>query len=205
MEYRKEGESGRRKLTEITRYGTLGLALFQSFVTANGLQAQGMVMSPGWQFLFVATITMTTGAMFLMWLGEQITERGVGNGISMIILGGIVAGFPGAIGRSIEQINTGEMSGLVAIVMILVGQRAAVLRCDVRLRPARPRGRLRRADRVLLLLLHGAGVQRARDGRQPQEVGRLHPRHPPRPADRRVHRQGAHAAHALGRAVQIGR
>ena len=95
MEYRKEGESGRRKLTEITRYGTLGLALFQSFVTASGLQQQGMVVAPGWQFLFVATITMTTGAMFLMWLGEQITERGVGNGISMIILGGIVAGIPG--------------------------------------------------------------------------------------------------------------
>jgi preprotein translocase subunit SecY len=120
MEYRKEGESGRRKLTEITRYGTLGLALFQSFITASGLQTQGMVVSPGWQFLFVATITMTTGAMFLMWLGEQITERGVGNGISMIILGGIVAGFPGAIGRTVDQINTGEMSGLFAIVLIVV-------------------------------------------------------------------------------------
>jgi preprotein translocase subunit SecY len=120
MEYRKEGESGRRKLTEITRYGTLGLALFQSFVTASGLQQQGMVVAPGWQFLFVATITMTTGAMFLMWLGEQITERGVGNGISMIILGGIVAGFPGAIGRTVDQINTGEMSGLFAIVLIVV-------------------------------------------------------------------------------------
>jgi preprotein translocase subunit SecY len=120
MEYRKEGESGRRKLTEITRYGTLGLALFQSFVTASGLQQQGMVVQPGFQFLFVATVTMTTGAMFLMWLGEQITERGVGNGISMIILGGIVAGFPGAIGRTIEQINTGEMSGLFAIVLIVV-------------------------------------------------------------------------------------
>ena len=120
MEYRKEGESGRRKLTEITRYGTLGLALFQSFITASGLQTQGMVVSPGWQFLFVATITMTTGAMFLMWLGEQITERGVGNGISMIILGGIVAGFPGAIGRTVDQINTGEMCGLFAIVLIVV-------------------------------------------------------------------------------------
>jgi len=120
MEYRKEGESGRRKLTEITRYGTLGLALFQSFVTASGLQQQGMVVQPGFQFLFVATVTMTTGAMFLMWLGEQITERGVGNGISMIILGGIVAGFPGAIGRTVEQINTGEMSGLFAIVLIVV-------------------------------------------------------------------------------------
>ncbi|MEJ0086978.1 MAG: preprotein translocase subunit SecY [Pseudomonadota bacterium] len=120
MEYRKEGESGRRKLTEITRYGTLGLALFQSFVTASGLQQQGMVIAPGPQFLFTAVITMTTGAMFLMWLGEQITERGVGNGISMIILGGIVAGFPGAIGRTVEQINDGTMSGLLAIVLIIV-------------------------------------------------------------------------------------
>ena len=120
MEYRKEGESGRRKLTEITRYGTLGLALFQSFVTASGLQAQGMVVAPGWQFMFVATITMTTGAMFLMWLGEQITERGVGNGISMIILGGIVAGIPGAIGQTINQINSGEMSGLIAIALIVM-------------------------------------------------------------------------------------
>jgi len=120
MEYRKEGESGRRKLTEITRYGTLGLALFQSFVTANGLQAQGMVVVPGWQFLFVATVTMTTGAMFLMWLGEQITERGVGNGISMIILGGIVASIPGAIGQTVDQINNGTMTGLFAIVLIVV-------------------------------------------------------------------------------------
>jgi preprotein translocase subunit SecY len=120
MEYRKEGESGRRKLTEITRYGTLGLALFQSFVTANGLQAQGFVVQPGWQFLFVATITMTTGAMFLMWLGEQITERGVGNGISMIILGGIVAGLPGAVGQTLDQVNNGAMSGLFAIALIVV-------------------------------------------------------------------------------------
>ena len=120
MEYRKEGESGRRKITEITRYGTVGLALFQSFVTASGLQTQGMVVAPGWQFLFVATVTMTTGTMFLMWLGEQITERGVGNGISMIILGGIVAGIPGAIGHTVDQINTGEMTGLFAIVLIVV-------------------------------------------------------------------------------------
>jgi preprotein translocase subunit SecY len=120
MEYRKEGESGRRKLTEITRYGTLGLAIFQSFITANGLMSQGAVVVPGWQFLFVATITMTTGAMFLMWLGEQITERGVGNGISMIILGGIVAGFPGAIGRTVDNINSGEMQPLIAIVLLLV-------------------------------------------------------------------------------------
>jgi preprotein translocase subunit SecY len=119
QEYRKEGESGRRKLTEITRYGTLGLALFQSFITGKGLQAQGM-LAPGFDVLFIATITMTTGAMFLMWLGEQITERGVGNGISMIILGGIVAGIPNAIGQTLEQINNGSMNGLFAIALIVV-------------------------------------------------------------------------------------
>lgn len=119
MEYRKEGESGRRKLTEITRYGTLGLALFQSFITGKGLQAQGM-LAPGFDVLFIATITMTTGAMFLMWLGEQITERGIGNGISMIILGGIVAGIPNAIGSTLDQINNGSMNGLFAIALIVV-------------------------------------------------------------------------------------
>src|SRR5690349_15860223 len=88
MEYRKEGESGRRKLTEITRYFTLVLAAFQSMAAAVALRNGGMVL-PGitsFQWLLVATVTMTTGTMFLMWLGEQITERGIGNGISMLIL-----------------------------------------------------------------------------------------------------------------------
>src|SRR5215469_16554274 len=102
MELRKEGESGRRKMTEYTRYGTVFLALFQSFAAAGALAKGGMTVITGWQFLFIATITMTTGTLFLMWLGEQITERGVGNGISMIILAGIVAGLPGAIGGTIE-------------------------------------------------------------------------------------------------------
>jgi preprotein translocase subunit SecY len=119
MEYRKEGESGRRKLTEITRYGTLGLALFQSLITGKGLQASGM-LAPGLDVLFISTVTMTTGAMFLMWLGEQITERGVGNGISMIILGGIVAGIPGAIGKTVGAIGDGTMNGLTAIALIVV-------------------------------------------------------------------------------------
>ena len=88
MEYRKEGEAGRRKTTQLTRYATVGLALFQSFGAAVALQNGGMVLNPGMQWLLVATVTMTTGTMFLMWLGEQITERGVGNGISMIILVG---------------------------------------------------------------------------------------------------------------------
>ncbi|MCP5471310.1 MAG: preprotein translocase subunit SecY [Sinobacteraceae bacterium] len=119
-EFRKEGESGRRKLTQITRYGTLGLGIFQSLGAAVALQNGGMVNSPGWAFLFTATITMTTGTMFLMWLGEQVTERGIGNGISMLILAGIVAGLPGAIGLTAEAVSTGEMSGPFALLLIAV-------------------------------------------------------------------------------------
>jgi preprotein translocase subunit SecY len=119
MEYRKEGEAGRRKLTELTRYGTVILAAFQSLGAAVALQNGGMVMIGGWQWLFIATVTMTTGTMFLMWLGEQITERGVGNGISMLILAGIVAGLPGAIGRTAEAVNTGEMNPAVAMGLII--------------------------------------------------------------------------------------
>ena len=119
-EYRKEGESGRRKLTQITRYGTVGLAIFQSLGAAVALQNGGMTNIQGWPFLFVATITLTTGTMFLMWLGEQMTERGVGNGISMIILAGIISGLPGAIARTVESVNTGEMSGIFAIALILL-------------------------------------------------------------------------------------
>ncbi len=119
-ELRKEGESGRRRLTQITRYGTVVLAVFQSFFAATALQTNNMVNIPGWQFLFVATVTMTTGTMFLMWLGEQITERGVGNGISMIILAGIVAGLPGAIGRTFEAVSTGEMSAPFAILLVVL-------------------------------------------------------------------------------------
>ena len=119
-EYRKEGESGRRKITQITRYFTVVLAVFQSLGAAVALQNGGMVLAAGWSFLFIATITMTTGTMFLMWLGEQVTERGIGNGISMIILAGIVAGLPSAIGRTIESVNTGEMSGVFALVLIVL-------------------------------------------------------------------------------------
>ena len=120
MEARKEGESGRRRLTQYTRYGTVGLALFQSMGAAVALQNGGMVMVGGWQWLFTATITMTTGTLFLMWLGEQITERGVGNGISMIILAGIVSGLPGAVGRTAEAVNTGEMQGPFALLLVIL-------------------------------------------------------------------------------------
>lgn len=119
-EYRKEGESGRRKLTQLTRYLTVALAAFQGLGAAVALQNGGMVVAPGWQFLFTATITMVTGSLFLMWLGEQITERGVGNGISMLILAGIVAGLPGAVGNTLGSVNTGEMSGPFALLLIII-------------------------------------------------------------------------------------
>jgi preprotein translocase subunit SecY len=129
MELRKEGEAGRRKITQYTRYGTVVLALFQSFAAASALAKGGMTVIHGWQFLFTATITMTTGTMFLMWLGEQITERGVGNGISMIILAGIVAGLPGAIGQTAEAVSNGEMQGPFALLVLflVVGTTAFVV------------------------------------------------------------------------------
>jgi preprotein translocase subunit SecY len=122
MELRKEGEAGRRKITQMTRYGTVLLGVFQSFAAAVALQStEGMVLTPGFfTWLFPATITMTTGTMFLMWLGEQITERGVGNGISMIILVSIISGLPSAVGRTIGQVNTGEMAGPVAIGLLAI-------------------------------------------------------------------------------------
>jgi len=120
MELRKEGEAGRRKLTELTRYITVGLAAFQSLAAAVALQNGHLTLYTGFPWLFTATITMTTSTLFLMWLGEQITERGVGNGISMIIVSGIIAGFPGAVGRTAEAVNTGEMQGPFALLLILI-------------------------------------------------------------------------------------
>jgi preprotein translocase subunit SecY len=120
MELRKEGESGRRKITQYTRYGTVALALVQSFAAAGALDKGGLTLIHGWPFMLTATVTMTTGTMFLMWLGEQITERGIGNGISMIILSGIVAGLPGAVGNTFESVSNGEMQGPVALVLLLV-------------------------------------------------------------------------------------
>jgi len=120
QELRKEGESGRRKITQLTRYGTVVLGAFQSFAAAVTLQNGGMVLTPGlFSWLLPATITMTTGTLFLMWLGEQITERGVGNGISMIILVGIIAGLPSTIGRTLTQVSTGELAGPYAIGLLL--------------------------------------------------------------------------------------
>jgi preprotein translocase subunit SecY len=113
---KKEGESGRRKITQYTRYGTVFLAAFQALGISVALEAQpGLVMEHGLAFRFITVTTLMTGTLFLMWLGEQITERGIGNGISMIIFAGIVAGLPQAIGGTLELVRTGAMAIPVAI------------------------------------------------------------------------------------------
>ena len=118
---KKEGESGRRKITQYTRYGTLGLALFQTISIALALESSpGMVIEPGFGFRATAVISLTAGTMFLMWLGEQITERGLGNGISILIFAGIAAGLPNAVGGLLELVRTGAMNILVAIAIIAV-------------------------------------------------------------------------------------
>jgi preprotein translocase subunit SecY len=117
QQLRKEGESGRRKITQYTRYGTLLIALVQGTSLSVTLANQGLAFTPGFSFLFVATTTLVTGALFMMWLGEQITERGVGNGISMIIFSGIVSGFPSAIGQSFEAARQGDIN-IIALLAI---------------------------------------------------------------------------------------
>ena len=121
QQLRKEGESGKRKITQYTRYGTVFLSLFQSIAAASWLQSQpGVVVNPGFFFLVTACITLVTGTMFLMWLGEPITERGIGNGISMIILAGIIAGLPAAVAGTAELVRNGEMSSATAILLLIV-------------------------------------------------------------------------------------
>jgi preprotein translocase subunit SecY len=118
---KKEGEAGRRKITQYTRYGTLGLALFQSMGIALALESSaGLVLAPGMGFRITAMVSLTAGTMFLMWLGEQITERGLGNGISILIFAGIAAGLPNAIGGLLELVRTGAMSILVALFIVIV-------------------------------------------------------------------------------------
>ena len=120
---KKEGEAGRRKITQYTRYGTLGLAMFQSLGIAIALESSaGLVISPGFGFRLTSVVTLTAGTMFLMWLGEQITERGLGNGISILIFGGIASGLPNAIGGLLELVRTGAMSIIVALIVVaLIG------------------------------------------------------------------------------------
>ena len=118
---KKEGEAGRRKITSYTRYGTLALAIFQSIGISIALEGQaGLVIDPGMAFRVTAVISLVAGTMFLMWLGEQITERGLGNGISLLIFAGIAAGLPSAIGGLLELVRTGAMNILVSLFIIAV-------------------------------------------------------------------------------------
>lgn len=129
-ELRKEGEAGRRKITKYTRYATVALATFQALgvaIALEGQQASGglpVVLDPGWAFRITAVTSLVTGTVFLMWLGEQVSERGIGNGISIIIFAGIVAGLPSAIGGTLELARTGELN--VVLVFLLLGLALAV-------------------------------------------------------------------------------
>ncbi len=116
---RKEGESGRRKITQYTRYGTVALALFQAISVSVALESQqGLVLDPGMLFRTTCVVSLVTGTMFMMWLGEQITERGLGNGVSILIFAGIVAGLPNAIGGLFELVRTGSINPLSAIFIV---------------------------------------------------------------------------------------
>lgn len=122
---KKEGESGRRKISQFTRYGTVVLAMFQSIGISVALQNQtaggvSVVISPGVSFIIVTTLTLVTGTIFLMWLGEQVTERGLGNGISLLIFAGIVSGLPKAIGGTLELATTGEMSSAFIVILFIL-------------------------------------------------------------------------------------
>jgi preprotein translocase subunit SecY len=118
---KKEGESGRRKITQYTRYGTLVLAIFQALGIAIALEGSpGLVITPGFGFRMTALVSLVAGTMFLMWLGEQITERGLGNGISILIFAGIVAGLPSALGGLFELVRTGAMSIVACLFIIAV-------------------------------------------------------------------------------------
>ncbi len=119
----KEGEAGRKKITEYTRYGTVLISCFQSFWISVGIEKMGdgaFVESAGWSFRILTMITLTAGTTFIMWLGEQITERGIGNGISLIIFAGIVAGFPSAVGNTVGLVKSGEIPYFLVLVIILL-------------------------------------------------------------------------------------
>ena len=129
---KKEGESGRRKITQYTRYGTAGLALFQGMGIAIALESQrSLVLEPGLAFRLTTMITLVTGTMFLMWLGEQITERGIGNGISLIIFAGIAAGLPTAMVNTLELQRQGSISILAVIVIVGLVAGVTALVCFV--------------------------------------------------------------------------
>ncbi len=120
QQLKKEGDAGRRKITQYTRYATVLLATIQAFGMSAGLAGQGLAFSADWSFYFVSVTSLVTGAVFLMWLGEQITERGIGNGISILIFAGIVAGLPSAIGQSLESARQGELNIAILLFVMLL-------------------------------------------------------------------------------------
>ena len=125
IQLRKEGARGRKKITQYTRYFTVLLAILQSIGVSNALQNQNsgstvLVLDPGLNFIFISVVTLVTGTMFLVWLGEQITERGIGNGISIIIFAGIVAGLPSAIGNTVDLARNGELQNFTVILIFLL-------------------------------------------------------------------------------------
>ena len=126
---KKEGEQGRKKITQYTRYGTVILSVIQGFGISVGLERMGAVIEPGWSFRIMSVITLTAGTAFIMWLGEQITERGIGNGISLIIFAGIVARMPTAIGNTFRLLSTGAMGifPVVILVVLMIAVVAAII------------------------------------------------------------------------------
>ncbi len=155
----KEGEAGRRKITQYTRYGTVGLSIIQGFMIAYSLEkirAPGggsVVYNPGWDFRILTVLTVTAGAVFVMWLGEQITERGIGNGISLVIMAGIVARLPSAVGTTVQFVREGEMSVFLLVFIIAVA--AAVTASIVYLETAQRRIPVQYARRVVGRRVYG--------------------------------------------------
>src|SRR3989344_1410823 len=119
-ELRKEGEAGQRKINEYTRYATLFLSCFQAIGISKMLAAEGIALDPNFSFYVISTVTLVTGTMFLMWLGEQMTEKGIGNGISMIIFASIVSGLPGAIGRTFDQVHQGQIQIIFVLILAAI-------------------------------------------------------------------------------------
>lgn len=168
-ELQKEGESGRRVITRYTRIGTIALALFQGTMISIGLESQGVVAEPGWQFRVLTAITLTAGTAFIMWVGEQITERGLGNGISLIIMSGIVASMPSTMGQTLGLISTGEVTAfaMLAILLFALGTVGFIVffeRCQRRIPVQYPRrsvgrgGMTQAMTQYLPLKLNSAGV-----------------------------------------------
>jgi preprotein translocase subunit SecY len=155
----KEGEAGRKKITQYTRYGTVILSIIQGFGIAFGLEGmagpggEAVVMYPGWGFRLITVITLTAGTAFIMWLGEQITERGIGNGISLIIFAGIVAGIPNAVGNSIRLVETGEMS--IFLLLILMVMMVAVVAAIIFMERGQRRITVQYAKRVVGRRVYG--------------------------------------------------